>query len=277
MTLSGSDNARLEAQIKDFKAKSVPFAMATVVRTLNSTSAKPGGKALIDQSGEILMGWVGGGCARSAVSKAARQAIASGDPQFISLRPQELLESDGLTAGESRDGVQFERNGCPSKGTMDIFVEPVLPLPTLTIFGAGLVAKALEPLGEQFDFQVTIIDPKDTSSASTSGSTATDSDETSDNYIVVATQGSGDLAALRSAMTINASYVSFVGSRKKFAVLADKLVAEAPTLSGQIEKVHAPAGLPINAITPEEIALSILAQITQIRRAQLPGRGQTHV
>lgn len=270
MILSGSDNACLEMQIKNLKAKAVPFAMATVVRALNSTSAKPGGKALLDQDGKILAGWVGGGCARSAVGKAARRAISIGEPQFISLRPQELLDSDGLAAGESRDSVQFERNGCPSKGTIDIFVEPVLPLPTLKIYGAGLVANALARLGKQFDFNIVLADPNDDVLQSSNSNTNTDS------FIVVATQGTGDLAALRNAVSLNATYVSFVGSTKKFAALVNKLVTESPDLTEPLKKVHAPAGLAINAITSEEIALSILAQITRTRRAQSGGRAQTH-
>lgn len=262
MTLSPSDNARLDALVTDFKANAVPFAMATVVRTLNSTSAKPGGKALIDQEGAILVGWVGGGCARGAVSKAARRAIAEGQPQFISLRPQELLDTDGLKAGDRRDGVQFERNGCPSKGTMDIFVEPVLPLPHLVVFGSGLVATALAQLGGQFDFKVAQLAPDE-------GGHLHNAPQ---SYIVVATQGSGDAVALSHAMGMSHHYVSFVGSKKKFAALTEKLVSTLPALAAPLAQVYAPAGLHINAITPEEIALSVLAQITQIRRGQSPGR-----
>ena len=134
MTLTLSEHTKLESEMNFLKSKGVPFAMATVVRTVDATSAKPGSKALLDLDGNILMGWVGGGCARGAVGKAARAAIKTGEPQFISLRPQELLESEGVVTGELRDGVRFTRNGCPSKGTMDVFVEPELYLEQIDDF-----------------------------------------------------------------------------------------------------------------------------------------------
>ena len=267
MTLSQTEHARLDAMMQSLKAKAVPFAMATVVRTVNATSAKPGGKALLDQGGNILLGWVGGGCARGAVGRAAREAITSGTPQFISLRPQELLKSDGLSPGELRDGVRFARNGCPSKGTMDIFVEPVLPLPQLAIFGTGLVALALAELAARFDFKVTLSTPEGAELVHGQGyETRAGFDAVGGDFIVVATQGQGDLAALRAALLSQAGHISFVGSRRKFQTLADKLSAETPEHVERLQAIQAPAGLDINAITPDEIALSILAQIIRIRR-----------
>jgi xanthine dehydrogenase accessory factor len=269
MTLSQSDHARLEDQMQALKAKGVPFAMATVVRTVDATSAKPGGKALLDQDGKILTGWIGGGCARGAVGKAARDAIQTGEPQFISLRPQELLETEGVTAGETRDGVRFSRNGCPSKGTMDVFVEPVLPLPEMVICGTGLVAMALADLASRFDFKVSIhaADSVETDADVTRGFDF----ETSD-FVVVATQGQGDKDALKAAVANDCRYISFVGSTLKFDTIATKLVSENPKLESMLNKVRAPAGLDINAITPDEIALSIFAEITQLRRANLTSR-----
>jgi len=270
MTLSRSDHARLEAEMQALTAKGVPFAMATVVRTVDATSAKPGGKALVDQNGRILLGWVGGGCARGAVGMAAKEAIATATPQLISLRPQELLETEGISAGDLRDGVRFARNGCPSKGTVDIFIEPVLPLPELVICGTGLVAMALAALAERFDFNVRL----HTSAATQAEAPVTSGFdiETSD-FVVVATQGQGDKDALRAAATSGAAYVSFVGSRKKYDTLAARLTGEDVSLAPQLARVQAPAGIDISAITPDEIALSILAQITQTRRAgQIKGQ-----
>jgi xanthine dehydrogenase accessory factor len=273
MNLSRNELARLEAQMQMLKDQGVPFAMATVVRTVNATSASPGGKALLDRDGTILMGWVGGGCARGAIGKAARAAIASGTPQFVSLRPQELLDTEGLEAGEIREGVIYARNGCPSKGTMDVFVEPVLPLPKLVIFGAGLVAMALADLSGRFDFHRTLvvpepdqIDPVSADQIQSPSQFATRNHGA--DFLVIATQGNGDLEALRLAASGDAPYVSFVGSSRKFAALATRLVGEQEGLSHRLDRISAPAGLHINAITPEEIALSVLSQITQIRRAR---------
>lgn len=268
MTLSRSDHARLDAAMQDLKAKGVPFAMATVVRTVDATSAKPGGKALLDQDGKILLGWVGGGCARGAVGKAARDAISTGDPQLISLRPQELLETEGVTVGEVRDGVRFARNGCPSKGTMDVFVEPVLPLPEMVICGTGLVAMALASLANRYDFKISLHAAQN---VETDADVTRGFDFETGGFVVVATQGQGDQNALRAAVSSDCSYVSFVGSRKKFDTLVGKLIAENPDLEPALNQVRAPAGLDINAITPDEIALSILAEITQVRRAGFAG------
>lgn len=274
MTLSNSDHARLEAEMQVLKAKGVPFAMATVVRTVDATSAKPGGKALLDQNGEILKGWVGGGCARKAVGKAARDAIKSGEPQFISLRPQELLETEGVIAGEIRDGVRFSQNGCPSKGTMDVFVEPVLPLPEMVICGTGLVAMALADLAARFDFKVSIhaAEAVETNADVTHGF-----DFDTRDFVVIATQGQGDKDALRAAVSMDCAYISFVGSTKKFETIVAKLIAENPKFEPLLKKVKAPAGLNINAITPDEIAMSILAEVTQLRRANLTLRGALDV
>lgn len=269
MTLSHSDHALLETEMQVLKAKGVPFAMATVVRTVDATSAKPGSKALLDQDGKILMGWVGGGCARGAVGKAACDAIQTGEPQFISLRPQELLETEGLIAGDVRDGVRFRRNGCPSKGTMDVFVEPVLPLPEMVVCGTGLVAMALADLASRFDYKVTVHAAEN---VETDADVTRGFDFASQDFIVVATQGQGDKNALQAAVSSDCGYVSFVGSVRKFATITAKLIEENPDLQPMLAKVCAPAGLNINAITPDEIALSILAEITQFRRANLTDR-----
>src|SRR5215468_4984932 len=117
----------LVAQMKSAERACV---LATVVRTVSVTAAKAGAKAIIAPDGNIVAGWIGGGCARAAVLKAAREALADGVPRMVSVQPQDLLAELGVRAGESRDGVRFASNMCPSKGTMDIFVEPVLPHPS---------------------------------------------------------------------------------------------------------------------------------------------------
>lgn len=252
------------------RARGEAFAIATVVRTIAATSAKPGGKALLAKDGTFLEGWIGGGCARGAVSKAAREAIASSRPQLISLRSEELLAAEGLAPGEERDGIRFARNGCPSKGSMDIFIEPVLPLPRLIVLGSSPVAAALAELAGRFDFHRSLCAPG-TDPASLpeveqfQDSFALDTGGPAARFVVVATQGKGDEAALRAAVASGASYIAFVGSRRKFATLAAKL-AEGGVDAAVLKAVIAPAGLDIHAITAEEIALSILAQIVTRRR-----------
>src|SRR5579863_4296239 len=141
------------------QARGQAFALATVVRTISVTAAKAGAKALIAPDGSIEEGWIGGGCARAAVIKAARQCLADGRSRFVSIAPKDALAELGAAAGEERGGVFYARNSCPSQGTMDIFVEPVLPSPRLLILGASPVALALARLAPSFGFEVTAAAP----------------------------------------------------------------------------------------------------------------------
>lgn len=265
---------KFEAVLSDLRSKGAAFAVATVVRTVDATSAKPGAKAIVLADGTIAEGWVGGGCARAAVGKAGAAAIAKREPQFISLRPEELLAAEGVEAGEERHGVRFARNGCPSKGSMDIFIEPVLPRPHLAIFGSGPVAIALADLAGRFDYFRTLAAPGlvEGPAERVQDGFALDALSAGQRFIIVATQGKGDEAGLRAALSSGADHIAFVGSKKKFQALAEKLLA---TGIGQaaIDRIKAPAGLDIHAIGPEEIALSILAEITLLRRSE--GRRDT--
>ena len=135
--------------ISSLKAQGEPFAIATVVRTVSVTAAKAGAKAVIDKQGNITDGWIGGGCAKSAVMKAAREAIECGEPRLVSLLPQDLLKEV-----KEAEGVNIAANMCPSQGTMDIFVEPVLPAANLLVLGDSPVAIALEEIAARFGFSV---------------------------------------------------------------------------------------------------------------------------
>ncbi|PJI85372.1 xanthine dehydrogenase accessory factor [Yoonia maricola] len=242
----------LAEAVQKLRAKDEPFAFATIVRTAGSTAAKPGAKALLSADGTILQGWLGGGCTKSAVKRAALEALQNRTPQLVSVAPEELLAEKGIAAGDEVDGTRFARNGCPSRGTVDIFIEPCLPTPQLVVMGASPVAQALGALAPQFHWAVT--------------ASASAAKPHQQRFIVVATQGQGDLDALKAALAAEPDYVAFVGSRRKYAALADKL-ATAGVDAAKIAAVQAPAGLDLGAVTPEEIALSILAQLVQERRA----------
>jgi xanthine dehydrogenase accessory factor len=141
---------------------------------------------------------------------------------------------------------------------MDIFVEPVLPQPELIIIGNSPVSHALAQLAESFDFHTVIRTESSTDGAKVIKSNAR-------QFIVVASQGKSDAQSLKQALAYGAEYVAFVGSRRKFAALVNKLAGK--TCEGSaLDDVIAPAGLHIDAVTPDEIALSILAQIVQLRR-----------
>ena len=138
------------------KARGEPFALATVVRTVAATAAKAGAKAVILPDGSMSEGWIGGGCARAAVLKAAHEALADGKSRLVSVQPPDALQDQGVASGDERAGVHFAKNMCPSQGTMDVFVEPVLPAPQLVVCGSSPVAAAIAALGRRLGFTVTV-------------------------------------------------------------------------------------------------------------------------
>jgi xanthine dehydrogenase accessory factor len=256
--------------VAQMKAAEQAFVLATVVRTVSVTAAKAGAKAIIRPDGTIVAGWIGGGCARGAVLKAARDALTDGEPRMVSVQPEDLLAELGVKPGENRDGIRFASNLCPSKGTMDIFVEPVLPHPALIILGASPVAMSLATQARQLGYHVTLAAPSADLVAIPDTDTLVDGFALGEltptrRFIVVSTQGKGDEAALRVAVSVDAEYHAFVGSRRKMTVLRDKLVASGVSAEA-LNRIKAPAGLDLGAITPEEIAMSILAEITVERR-----------
>jgi len=256
--------------VAQMKAAEQAFVLATVVRTVSVTAAKAGAKAIIRPDGTIVAGWIGGGCARGAVLKAAREALADGEPRMVSVQPENLLAELGVKPGDMREGVRFASNMCPSKGTMDIFVEPVLPHPSLVIFGASPVAMSLATQARQLGYHVTLAAPASDVAAPPDADVVIDGFalgalNQARRFVVVSTQSKGDEAALRAAISTEAEYRAFVGSRRKMMALRAKLVAQGVDPAA-IDRVKAPAGLDLGAITPEEIAMSILAEITALRR-----------
>ena len=265
--------------VAQMKAAEQAFVLATVVRTVSVTAAKAGAKAIIAADGTIVAGWIGGGCAKGAVLKAAREALADGEPRMVSVQPENLLAELGVSAGESRDGIRFASNMCPSKGTMDIFVEPVLPHPSLVILGASPVALSLAAQARVLGYHVTLAAPAADLTAQPDADAIIDGYQLGDlndakRFVVVSTQGKGDEAALRAAVATEADYHAFVGSRRKMASLRAKLLAEGANAAA-IDDFKAPAGLDLGAITPEEIAMSILAEITRERRRGQRAANQT--
>lgn len=243
----------LIALMTRLRSEHQPFVLATVVRTAEATSAKAGAKAVILPSGEVE-GWIGGSCAQGAVRRTALQALEDGEARLISIQPKDALEAEGLSPGQAVAGVAFHRSHCPSGGTLDVFIEPMLPAPVLVICGQSPVARALADLAPRIGFAVE--QPSDPQVLSAGGS---------DHFIVVATQGQQDFESLAAALKTAVSYVSFVGSRRKMAALRERLMKGGISAS-RCDDVQAPAGLDIGAITPEEIALSILAEIVKDRR-----------
>ncbi len=259
--------------VSTMQARGAPFVLATVVRTVAATAAKAGAKAVILPNGTISEGWIGGGCARAAVLAAAKEALADGRSRLISVAPGDLLDDLGVKPGEEKEGVKFAKNSCPSQARWtssssrccrvrrsSSAVPAPWPSPSpISATGSVSPRRSARPRRNS--------GPSPTSIAAIEGY-ALPVDRAGQRFIVVSTQGKGDEAALQAALAVDADYVAFVGSRKKVETLKAKLL-ERGVSRERMDALHAPAGLDLGAITPEEIALSILAQIVaQRRRAQ---------
>ncbi|PTW57584.1 xanthine dehydrogenase accessory factor [Breoghania corrubedonensis] len=268
MTASDTPADPIIDTINRLRSERASFALATVVRTVAATAAKAGAKAVILEDGTML-GWIGGGCAQGAVLRAVKRALGDGEPRLISVQPNEILSQEGVKAGETRDGVEYYRSHCPSRGTVDIFIEPMRPQPLLLVCGVTPVGCAVVDLGPRFGFDAALAaSPRDLDTYEGLARRIAGFDDlpSGNVYAVVATQGRGDMDALKAVLSREIAHVAFVGSRAKAASLRDEL-AEAGIAPERIAGLSAPAGIDIGAITPEEIALSILAEIVQVRRA----------
>jgi xanthine dehydrogenase accessory factor len=240
----------------DLTSKGESFATATVVRVEGSSSARRGSKALIDAQGKLLVGWIGGGCAESAVRSEALTCIETERPRMIT-----------VDMSDEQLGV-----GMPCGGTMDIFIEPVLPRPELLIVGHGRIAETLATLGDLMGFRITVNDPaaEQASFPQAEKLVTDDFDLTATpvgpkTFVVIATQHKQDHLWLQMALEGNAAYVALIASRHRAGLVLDYLRA-AGISDEKIGTVYAPAGLHLGAATPEEIALSIISQMTAIRR-----------
>jgi xanthine dehydrogenase accessory factor len=242
-----------------------PFALATVVRTVAASAAKPGAKALIRSDGSMI-GWVGGGCTRAAVEQAARRTLADGKARLIRVRPQADADRD-----RAAEGVEVHASSCPSGGTVDVFVEPMLPAPRLIVMGGSPAGRALSDLARRIGFAVTIAAPAAEQRAFVDverrieGFDLGAEPAAATSFVVVATQGRGDRAALSAALLSEARYVACIASRRKTAALKARLIEDG-IAPDRVARLRGPAGLDIGAITPEEIALAIIADIVRERR-----------
>ena len=248
------------------------FAIAVVVRYQAPISGKPGNKAIIFPDGKIW-GWIGGGCAQPVVVKEALKALADGQPRLIRISPSSSPE----------EGTVDYTMTCHSGGTLDIYIEPVLPKPHILILGRSPVAKTLARLGKAIGYAVSVVAPgADRESFPDSDLVQAELDlgqlKTAPQiFIVVSTQGEGDEEALEQALLTEAAYVAFVASKAKARKILDYL-KERGVAVDRLSQVRAPAGLDIRAASPEEIAVSILAEIIQVNgtRAAVP-KAQTQL
>lgn len=259
--MSADPNETVESYCRNWNG-AAPYARATVIRTGGATAAKAGAKAIVTAEGELI-GFVGGGCLRGAVLSAARQAIRSGEPKLIRVRPKEQI-----AGGSDADGVELHPSSCPSKGSSDVFIEPVMPKPALVVVGSSYVAQALAELALPLSYELTQVTAAPGSNTAISLAGLPHLPGLDRAFIAVATQGSGDYAALSAAMATPAPYIAFVASLAKAQAMRERLVKDGVG-EASLARLHAPAGLDIGSETPAEIALAILAEITSFRHAKL--------
>jgi xanthine dehydrogenase accessory factor len=243
-----------------------PFVVATVVAVRKPTSARPGASGIIHPDGTIE-GWVGGSCAQPVVVRESLRALADGLPRLL------RLSRDGPAEGRRADGVIELVMTCHSGGTLEIYVEPHLPAPHLWIAGTTPIAGALASLGSAAGWKVTVIDPIAEPDAFPTARVHASADIRGldpdiSPYVVVASQGIWDEEAVGLALTRDASYVGLVASPTRAAVVREWLREETTVGEERIAALRAPAGLDIGAETAEEIALSILAELVQVRRGR---------
>jgi xanthine dehydrogenase accessory factor len=242
--------------LEEMRAQKRPHAVATVVETIGSASAKTGSKAVIDRDGRMIAGWVGGGCAESTTCQAALDAIESGQTSVIDID----LDDEVLGAG------------MPCGGSMRVYVEPVLPKPTLWIMGHGRVGECLCELGDLMGLEVVVDDPALTPGQYPAAARLITDDldyaelkPRPEDFVVIATQHKGDHESMQRALAASPAYIALIASRKRSNLVLDYL-RRAGCSREDLDKVVAPAGLDLGARTPEEIALCVISEIVMLRR-----------
>ena len=235
-----------------------PYAVAMVVNRIAPSSGKPGDKAIIFPDGTIK-GWIGGGCTRGIVLKEALMAIQQGKPRLVNISP-------GAENDHTRHGVVTYNMTCQSGGSVEVYIEPVLSKPHILILGKSHIGMALSKLSKATGYSVTVLATGADKITFPEADTVIDSitlkqdliiDKT---FIVVCTQGENDDQMLRQAIESGAAYVSFVSSMRKANSVYNALKKQGVKVE-ELAKIKTPAGLNINAKLPEEVAISILAEI----------------
>ena len=218
----------------ELRAARVPYVHARVVLAEAPTSARPGAEALVLPDGTIE-GFVGGTCAESTVRAQGLTLLDSGESLLLRITPEP--EPD-------QNGKLVVHNPCLSGGTLEIFLEPVMPAPAIVVAGSAPVAEALRSLAVQLGWRV-----------------GDDGDLSSASALVVASHGRDEEATLQAGIAADVPYIGLVASRKR----AEAGIGSLGLCAGHAARIHSPAGLDIGARTPPEIALSIMSEIVSLR------------
>lgn len=266
MTVPGP--AAILRRAAELTAAGRPFALATVVAVVRPTSARPGARGIVHPDGKIE-GWVGGSCAQPIVVKEALAALVDGQPRLL------RIAKEPPSASRRADGVIDYVMTCHSGGTLEIAVEPIVPAQELWVAGTTPIAAALVALGAAAGFRVTVVDPvadpADFPAAERVYRAAhfRSLEPARPPFVVVASQGVWDEEAVEAALRGEVAYVGLVASPTRAAAVRSYL-REVGVPEERVAALRAPAGLDLGAETPEEIAISILAELVQVRRGRAP-------
>ncbi|HMG34941.1 MAG TPA: XdhC family protein [Blastocatellia bacterium] len=240
-----------------------PFVIATVVAFKSPQSARPGSKAIILPDGSIN-GWIGGGCVQPIVISEARKALQTGKPKLITISPD--------SAHHDWKGVQEFQMTCQGGGSLEIYLEPVQPKPELIILGNSPIAQLLCMFGSVLEFKLCVADPQAVrerfaeADALVLDLSAVRERIGPESYVVIATMGTGDEDALEAVAGTTPKYLGLVASKEKakglFQYLRDKGIPHE-----HLDRITCPAGLEFAVETLPEIALSVMAGITHLRRS----------
>jgi xanthine dehydrogenase accessory factor len=223
------------------------FALATVVWRQGPSSSKQGSRAIITADGQ-LHGWIGGACAEPTVIREAKQAMADGNARLL------LLGTPDQFGTAVPDGMTVVPISCQSEGALEVYIEPVLPVPHLVIVGSSPMAHTLSQLARALDWCTDLVSPQDF--------TAGKANERS--LVIVATQGHGDEDVIERAVAMHPAYLGLVASRRRGEAVLGYL-AERGVPKDQLDRVHTPAGLDLGKTSHEEVAVAILAELVQLR------------
>jgi len=243
-------------QAAELERRGEAFALATVVWRQGPSSGQLGSRAIITKAGELI-GWIGGACAEPSVIRQARQVISDGKARLLLLgAPDDLPSAQmfGASGGSVPEGMTVVPISCQSEGALEVYVEPVLPVPRLVVVGSSPMAQLLVDLALTLGWRADRHDWQEFSAA--------DADERS--MVVVATQGHGDEEAIERAAAAHPRYLGLVASKRRGAAVVGYL-AERGIPREQLDRVKVPAGLDLGKTSHVEIAVSILAELVQLR------------
>ena len=266
-------NREVFTAVADALERGEPVALVTIVSTIGSTPQRNGAKMLVFADGRIV-GTIGGGCYENDAFWKAREAIANRRPQLVHYElSDDLAEESGLICG----------------GQMDVYIEPIEPSPELYIVGAGHVGFHLARLAQEVGFHVHVVDDREkfANRERFPGATEVVAENISawlertaippHASVVVVTRGhTNDIEAVRALAPRRLRYLGLIGSRAKMARIYEALQADGMP-PDMLRQVHAPIGLDIGAVTPQEIAVSILAELIAVKHGKMKSRDAAEI